>query len=99
MEQLIKKNDIFTVSITDLDQDGNGIGHIRENGMAVFVKDTVPGDEARIRIVKVKKTLAFGRLEKILIPSPDRTDALCFKARACGGCTPHTAMCRERVCW
>ena len=83
----IQKNEISTLGITDLDQDGQGIGHIQPSGMAVFVKDTVPGDEAEVRIVKVKKNLAYGRLEKILTPSPLRTEPLCPKARACGGCT------------
>ncbi len=82
----VNKNEIYVLTITDLDQDGNGIGHIQENGMAVFVKDTVPGDEAEVRIIKVKKNLAFGRLERIRKPSPDRVEPLCPKARACGGC-------------
>ena len=56
-------------------------------GIAVFVKDTVVGDVVRIRIVKVKKHYAYGRLEEILVPSPYRVDARCEKARSCGGCT------------
>lgn len=56
-------------------------------GIAVFVKDTVVGDVARIKIVKVKKNYAYGRLEEIITPSQYRVEARCSKARSCGGCT------------
>ena len=62
----IEKNKIYTVNIEDMSDEGLGIGHI--DGMAVFVKDTAPGDEAEVRIVKVKKNLCYGRLERIITP-------------------------------
>lgn len=58
-----------------------------KKGIAVFVKDTIVGDLARVRIVKVKKQYAYGRLEEIITPSPYRVMPLCSKARSCGGCT------------
>ena len=81
----IKKNEIYSVCIEDMSDEGLGIGHI--NGMTVFVKDTAVGDEAEIRIVKVKKNLCFGRLEKLTVPSKFRCEAVCPVARQCGGCT------------
>lgn len=58
-----------------------------KKGIAVFVKDTIVGDLTRVRIVKVKKQYAYGRLEEIITPSPYRVMPLCPKARSCGGCT------------
>lgn len=84
-EDDMEKNDIYQITIEDMSEDGSGIGHI--DGMAVFVKDTVVGDTADIRIVKVKKSYAYGRLEKIIDESPFRTEAVCPVARQCGGCT------------
>lgn len=85
------KNDIYEITIDDIGNDGEGIGHVfdRQNGhsFVVFVKDTVIGDRARIRIVKAKKTYAYGRLEELILPSPYRTEAVCGKARSCGGCS------------
>ena len=81
----IKKNDVFTVKIEDISEEGLGIGHIE--GMAVFVKDTAPGDLADVKIVKLKKNYAFGRLEKIIEPAECRTEPDCPVARQCGGCT------------
>ncbi len=81
----IEKNKIYTVNIEDMSDEGLGIGHI--DGMAVFVKDTAPGDEAEVRIVKVKKNLCFGRLERIITPSSFRVEPFCPIAKQCGGCT------------
>lgn len=80
----LKKNDIYEITIEDIGNDGEGIGHIE--GMAIFVKDTVVGDEAKVMIVKVKKNYAYGRLEEIIKPSPFRVNPVCANARRCGGC-------------
>lgn len=84
----MNKNEIYEIKIEDMSTDGEGIGHIpEEKRAAVFVKDTVVGDIVRIRIVKVKKNYAYGRLEEIMVPSPYRVEPKCQKARSCGGCT------------
>ena len=99
----MKKNAIYEVTIEDMSADGDGIGHILEaseatssqdgkeadkrKGFTVFVKDTVVGDVASIRIIKQKRNYAYGRLEALLHPSPYRVPAPCQKARSCGGCT------------
>ena len=81
----IKKNDICRVNITDIDAAGAGIGRL-EGGLVIFVKDTVPGDEAFVRIIKLKKTFGYARLEELITPSPDREVPSCPVARQCGGC-------------
>ncbi len=87
----LKKNDIFEITIEDIGNDGEGIGHITEvgsdRGIAVFVKDAVIGDVASIKIIKVKKNYAYGRLMEVIKPSPYRVEARCPKARSCGGCS------------
>ena len=80
----MKKDDIVQLKIEDLSSEGLGIGHYE--GMAVFVKDTVIGDEITAKIMKMKKTYAFGRLMEILASSPDRVEPVCPVARQCGGC-------------
>ena len=81
----MNKNDIYEVKIEDVTEEGLGVG--RADGMAVFVKDTAPGDLAKIKIVKVKKSYAYGRLEEIITPSSSRVEPVCSVARQCGGCT------------
>ena len=81
----MEKNEIYNILIEDMTEDGSGIGHV--NGMAVFVKDTAPGDEAEIKIIKAKKNYAFGRLERIIKPSEFRVEPVCPVNRPCGGCS------------
>lgn len=82
----LKKNDIIKLEITGISSDGVGIGRA-ENGMAVFTPLTAIGDIASVRIVKVSKKLAFGRLEEILSPSPNRIFTDCPVFNKCGGCS------------
>lgn len=78
------KNQIIRLTIENLSNDGNGVAHWQ--GQAVFVPGTAPGDEAEVRIVKPMKSYAFGRLEKLLTPGPDRIPVDCPVAGPCGGC-------------
>lgn len=79
-----RKNDMVTVTIEDMGQDGEGIGKIA--GYTLFVKDTVIGDVAEVKIIKAKKNYGYGRLMNLIKPSPDRVEPLCPHARRCGGC-------------
>ena len=81
----MKKNDLFELEITDLGNDGEGIG--KADGFTFFVKDTVPGDRIRASVMKLKKNYGFARLVEVLSPSKDRIEPVCETARACGGCT------------
>ena len=81
---MIRKNDIFEADITAMTAEGSGICRIE--GMAVFVPGTAVGDRCAVRIVKVLRKYAFGRLEKLLAPSPDRIAPDCPVAAQCGGC-------------
>ncbi len=81
---MIRKNDIFEADITAMTAEGSGI--CRAEGMAVFVPGTAVGDRCAVRIVKVLRKYAFGRLEKLLVPSPDRIAPDCPVAAQCGGC-------------
>ena len=48
-----KKNDMVTVTIEDIGNDGEGIG--KAAGYTLFVKDAVIGDVVEARITKCKK--------------------------------------------
>ncbi len=79
-----EKNQILTVEITDMTSDGEGIGKV--DGFPFFIKDAIIGDQVRMRITRVKKNYAYGRLEKVLTPSPFRVEPECAFHRQCGGC-------------
>ncbi len=81
----IVKNREYEITIEDITLSGEGVGKI--DGYALFVKDALVGDRIIAKVTKVKKNYGFGRLMKIIEPSPDRVDAPCPVAKSCGGCT------------
>lgn len=81
----LKKNDIVELEITSVTADGSGVGKT-EDGIAVFVPLSAVGDKLRVRILKVKKTYAFGKIEEIIAPSKDRNPSDCPYFNQCGGC-------------
>ena len=80
----MKKNDLFSLKITDMGVDGEGIG--KYDGMTFFVKDALIGDEIRARATKLKKHYGYARVEEIITPSPYRVEPQCPLHRRCGGC-------------
>lgn len=79
-----KKNDIVTITIEDIGNDGEGIG--KAKGYTLFVKDAVIGDVIEARITKCKKSYGYARVEKVVTPSPFRVEPKCAFHRQCGGC-------------
>lgn len=79
-----RKNDIVTVTIEDIGNDGEGIGRV--DGFTLFVKDAVIGDVVTARITKCKKNYGYARVEKVVTPSSFRVEPKCRFSRQCGGC-------------
>ena len=81
---MIKKNEDYIIAIEDMGTEGEGVGKI--DGFTLFVKDALPGDIARVKVVKEGKTYGYGRLMEVITPSEYRVEAVCPVARQCGGC-------------
>lgn len=79
-----KKNDKIEVIIEDMSETGEGIG--KTDGFTWFIKDTVIGDHVEAKVMKIKKSYGFARLEQIKRKSPNRVVPKCPVARQCGGC-------------
>ena len=80
----MKKNDEIILNILDYTAEGSGVG--KYEGMAVFVPLTAVGDTVRVKILKVKKTYAYGKVLEILESSNCRTENNCSAFSRCGGC-------------
>ncbi|MCM3602805.1 23S rRNA (uracil(1939)-C(5))-methyltransferase RlmD [Robertmurraya korlensis] len=80
----VQKNDYIEVVFEDLTHDGAGVAKV--DGYPLFVKNALPGEKAKIKVIKVNKGYGFGRLEQILEQSPYRVDAPCPIYKECGGC-------------
>ena len=82
---MLRKNDIFEMTCESFGQDAQGV--CRHEGMAVFVPGLLPGERALVRIVKPEKRYAFGRIDKLLTESSERTEPFCPVYKRCGGCS------------
>jgi 23S rRNA (uracil1939-C5)-methyltransferase len=80
----VKEKEIYDVDISDVNQEGQGIGRI--NGFVVFVGGVLPGEKVKIEITKLDKSYATGRIIKIIKSSIDRIEPFCNSYRKCGGC-------------
>ena len=65
----MKKNDIVEIEITALSSECSGIG--KKDGMVIFVPFSAIGDKLEVKILKVNKTYCYGKIERIITPSPD----------------------------
>ena len=92
----LQKNQVLTLQVERLSSDGSGVAHSPE-GETVFIPGAAPGDEARVRIVKDCKRYAFGILDEVLTPSPDRIPVDCAVAGPCGAPRQAGECCR-RLC-
>ncbi len=79
----MKKNDIFELEITDINNLGFGVG--RSGGLAVFTAKAVVGDVILAKAIKVKSDYAVAVIEKMLKPSDKRISNACTYS-SCGGC-------------
>ena len=80
----MQKNDTAVIEITDIGVGGEGIGKL--DGYTLFIKDAVIGDRVEVKVIKAKKNYGYGRLMRVIDPSPHRVEPRCRFARQCGGC-------------
>ena len=63
-----------------------GLGLAHADGQTVMVALAAPGDRVRVRVDRVKGTVAFASIEEIISPSPARVEPPCPYFGRCGGC-------------
>lgn len=81
----VNKNEYVTLTAVDLTHQGMGVCKV-EN-YPIFVEGLLTGEKAEIKVIKVGKTYAYGRMMKLLEPSPDRVEVT-DKAYAQSGIMP-----------
>ena len=96
-EHSLQKNDLITLEITDLTEEGQGVG--KKDGLVFFVKDSVMGDLVEARILKGKKNYAYAKVENLLEASPHRIAPLCPVAGKCGGCQLQHLSYEKELAW
>lgn len=80
----MRKNEEFVVTCIDETNQAAGIAKIDD--MVVFVPGLLKGEKANIKILKVQKSYAFGKIMQRLESSKDRIEPACKVFNKCGGC-------------
>ncbi|UOY88115.1 23S rRNA (uracil(1939)-C(5))-methyltransferase RlmD [Bacillus glycinifermentans] len=80
----VQKNEYYDVVFEDLTHEGAGVAKV--DGFPVFVPNALPDEKAKIKVTRVKKGFAFGRLIDVKEESRFRTKAPCPIYKQCGGC-------------
>ncbi len=79
-----QKNEILTLTAHGYTSEGEGV--CRADGFVVFVSGMLKGETARVQLLKVKKTYAYGKITELLEASPERKASDCDSYPQCGGC-------------
>jgi 23S rRNA (uracil1939-C5)-methyltransferase len=80
----VKKNDIVEVTFQDLTHEGSGVAKV--NGYTLFVPRALPGEKARVKVIKTKKGYGIGKVIEWFDQSSERAEPLCPIYDMCGGC-------------
>ncbi len=81
---MLSKEKIYEVEIFDMTFEGKGACKIDD--IIVFVNDAVVGDKVKIKLNKIKKRYAFGRIVEVVEKSKHRKEPECKYYGNCGGC-------------
>ncbi len=81
----LAKNQVHTVTIEGYS--GEGMGVARIDGRVVFVHGALRGEVCEILILKVLRSVAFAKVQKVIEQSDARIAPDCPYFPRCGGCT------------
>ena len=81
---MLEKNKLYEAVICDYTAEGQGVAKI--DGCAVFIPNAIVGERCTVRIEKIGKTWAAGKITEILEKSPHRVQRECPISSSCGGC-------------
>ena len=80
---MLEKDKEYIVNIESLGYEGEGVARI--DGIPVFIPGALINEQVKIKIDKVKKNFAFGKLIEVLQESEERRKSECNNFKKCGG--------------
>ncbi len=82
---MVEKNKEYIFDIISQGYEGEGIAKI-DNKYPIFIEGALKGEKVKVRIVKVNKNFAYGKLMEVLEASEERVNPSCAIYKRCGGC-------------
>lgn len=87
----------LSLNISDLNHRGEGVGKV--NGFIFFVPGTLPGETARVRVIKFYSNYGMARLLSLEVTSEDRVKPPCPYFEKCGGCQLQHLSYEKQLLW
>ena len=81
----VEKNKDYIVEIKGMGFQGEGVGKTEDN-FPIFIEGAITGEKVKVKIVRVSKSFAFGKLLEVIEASPKREKPVCDIYKRCGGC-------------
>lgn len=82
---MVKRNDIFEITIEDMLFPNKGVGYI--DNKKVIIKGGIIDQRLKIKITKKRKNKLEGKILEVITPSPIEIQPKCQHFKYCGGCT------------
>lgn len=82
---MVEKNKEYIFDIISQGYEGEGIAKV-DNKYPIFIEGALKGEKVKVRIVKVNKNFAYGKLMEVLEASEERVNPPCAIYKRCGGC-------------
>ncbi|RUT45369.1 23S rRNA (uracil(1939)-C(5))-methyltransferase RlmD [Paenibacillus anaericanus] len=94
----VAKNDEVVIEIIGMNHDGEGVGRV--DGYTLFVQGgALPGEQVRVKVLKIKKQYGYAKLLEVVEASPDRVAAPCLIYDKCGGCQLQHLSYEGQLAW
>ena len=90
-----RKNAVHTVEVTGYTAEGLGVARLE--GRVIFIPGTIRGESWQVQLLKVRTNVAWAKVVKLLVPSPERLEPDCPLAGRCGGCQYRHMTYREEL--
>ena len=93
---MVEKNKEYILDVVAQGYEGEGIAKI-DNTFPVFVEGALVGEKVKVKIVKSKKSFAYGKLIEIVEESKERCTPECGIYKKCGGCKLQHSTYKEQL--
>lgn len=81
---MVVKNTEYILDIVSQGYEGEGIAKV--DGYPIFIEGALKGEKVKVRVVKVNKNFAYGKLLEVIEKSEGRVEPKCEYFKRCGGC-------------
>ena len=81
--------------IESLSHDSRGVAHVDEK--VVFIDGALPNETVRFIYTRKKRDFGEGKLDEILVASPDRIEPKCRYFGYCGGCSLQHIAAKDQI--